>query len=125
MDRTSTNKNYTFTANTKLGDLGLGAGYFNVKNEGATSINTYHIAASYPLAANLTLSGNYAENGTSGGSMALTNIGLQYNLSKSSFFYGTASHAKNGAFTTYSGANSIGVAGTSNNGFAVGLVKAF
>lgn len=126
LKRTDLNTNMSLTANTTIGDATVGASYFTVDpNTGTntgTKITTYALHGSIPVAPNLALSANYVSNNQTN-SQTITNAGLQYNLSKSTYLYGTISRATNGAMSLYaSGASDVGA---NNTGYAIGMVKNF
>jgi predicted porin len=122
LDRETVGKNMSLTANTAIASVNVGATYITFEPTGGTKINTYALHGSIPVADKLALSVNYVKNNQTD-AQSITNGGLQYNLSKTTYLYGTISRATNGAFSLYSGGQSA--VGTPNTGYAVGMVKNF
>jgi predicted porin len=112
----------------QMGPARLVAGYhkYSVDSTNA-SLNTYNVGASYEVVANTAVSLQYAKNNATN-SATIINLGLQHNLSKTTYLYATASRGTNGAGVLYSSfvATAMGGASTTTtNGYAVGMVKSF
>ena len=122
LDRDTVGKNMSLTANTVVANVNVGATYITFDPTTGTKINTYALHGSIPVADKLALSANYVKNNQTN-AQTITNGGLQYNLSKTTYLYGTISRATNGALSLYSG--SASAVGTPNTGYAVGMVKNF
>ena len=122
LDRETVGKNMSLTANTVVANVNVGATYITFDPTTGTKVSTYALHGSIPVADKLALSVNYVKNNETS-AQTITNGGLQYNLSKTTYLYGTISRATNGAFSLYSGGQSA--VGTPNTGYAVGMVKNF
>jgi predicted porin len=118
-DRSNYNKSSTITASYTMGQLGFGAGYVRNTPNAAAAINVYNIGASYAVADNTHVSLQYARNNEAN-AKSIVNGGLQYNLSKATYLFGTISRAQNGALALYSTGSTGNV-----TGYAVGINKAF
>jgi predicted porin len=127
------NRKDTTTASTvggsyNLGEATLNARYFTYSDDataGSAKVNTYQVGASYALSGNTSASVNYVKNNQAN-AQSIVNVGLQHNLSKSTYLYATASQAKNGALALYSQLTDGGAGGaTSTTGYALGVVKSF
>ncbi len=117
-------KSYNINASTNVGEVRVAGGYTSHDVEGTGAgqavVNGYNIGASYALNSATAVSLNYA---SATGSKTITNAGVTYNLSKSTFLYGTLSYGKNGAMVVYEGSPTY----TTGNktGYAVGVAHSF
>jgi len=116
---TSGYKTYNVNGATTLGAIKVAAGYTSHDPVSGSTVSQYNIGGQYALNDTTNVSLQYA---SATGSKQLLNLGLQYNLSKATYLYGTIAQGKN-AGVLYAG----GPAGaaTSTTGYAVGVVKAF
>jgi predicted porin len=111
----------------QMGPARLVAGYHKYSVAGSADINTYNVGASYDVVTNTAVSLQYAKNNATNAA-SIINLGLQHNLSKTTYLYATASRGTNGAGVLYSSfvATAMGGASTtSTTGYAVGMVKSF
>ena len=114
-------KSYNINGSTNVGDIRVAAGYTSHDVDGTTAVvNGYNLGASYALNGATAVSLNYAG---ATGSKSVTNAGVTYNLSKSTFLYGTVSYGKNGAGVVYETSPTY----TTGNktGYAVGVSHSF
>jgi len=112
---------YNIGALTTVAGLKIGAGYTNTDPvaTGVAAVNAYQIGVSYPVMESLNASVQYA---SATGAKSLVNLGLQYNLSKSTYLYTTIAQGKNSGVLYVGPASST----TSNvTGYAVGVVTNF
>ncbi len=116
---TSGYKTYNVNGSTTLGAIKVAAGYTNHDPASGTTTNQYNIGAQYALTEATNVSLQYA---SATGSKQLLNLGLQYNLSKATYLYGTIAQGKNTGVLYAGGPAS---AATSTTGYAVGVVKSF
>jgi predicted porin len=112
---------YNLNAATTVAGLKVAGGYTNhdPKASAGVTSTTYNVGAQYPLTESLNASLQYA---SSTGSKSLANIGLQYNLSKSTYVYGTIAQGTN---TTVLYAGGPASASTAKTGYAIGVVTNF
>jgi len=112
----------------QMGPARLVAGYHTYSVDSTNAdIKTYNVGASYEVVANTAVSLQYARNDATNAA-SIINLGLQHNLSKTTYLYATASRGNNGAAVLYSsfGTTGMGAASTaSTTGYAVGMVKSF
>jgi len=113
---------YNINAATTVAGLKVAGGYTNhdVVTAGTATSNTYNVGVSYPVSDALAASVQYA---SSTGGKSLANIGLQYNLSKSTFAYATIAQGTKTA-VLYAGGPGSGTTG-SVTGYAVGVAHSF
>jgi predicted porin len=113
---------YNLNAKTTVNGLTIGGGYTSTDPAavGTATVTAYQVGVSYPVTESLVGSVQYAS-GT--GSQNLANIGLQYNLSKSTYLYTTIAQGKNRYGVLYSGGPDATTA--SKTGYAIGVVTNF
>ncbi len=113
---------YNLNAKTTVAGLTIGGGYTNTDPvaAGVATITAYQVGVSYPIMESLNASVQYA---SATGSKSLANVGLQYNLSKSTYVYGQIAQGKGTAVLYAAGPTSS----TTGNvtGYAVGLGHSF
>jgi predicted porin len=120
---------YTGTVLTgayQMGAAKLTAGYIKYQPVGGTDINTYNLGGSYAVSDKISTSLQYARNNATNAA-TITNVGVQYSLSKRTHLYTTVSRATNGAAALYSARGTgLGAASTvSTTGYAVGVYHTF
>jgi predicted porin len=122
---------YTGTVVTgayQMGAAKLTAGYIKYQPVGGTDVNTYNLGGSYAVSDKVSTSLQYARNNATAAA-TITNLGVQYSLSKRTHLYTTVSRATNGAAALYS-ARGTGVAANTptagdTTGYAVGVYHTF
>jgi len=128
MSRKETTKAYSIGGTYNMGDLTFNGRYINYNDTStanSTDINTWNVGVSYALNGSTSVSAQYASNNQTD-SQTITNVGLQHNLSKSTYLYGTISRATNNALALYSQLYGAGTSNsTSTTGYAIGIVKNF
>ncbi len=116
---TSGYKTYNVNGSTTLGVIKVAAGYTSHDPASGSTVSQYNIGGQYALSDSTNVSLQYA---SATGSKQLLNLGLQYNLSKATYLYGTIAQGKNTGVLYAGGPAS---ATTSTTGYAVGVVKSF
>jgi len=113
---------YNLNGKTTVAGLTIGAGYTNNDPvaSGTATVSAYQVGVSYPVTESLVGSVQYA---SATGSQTLANIGLQYNLSKSTYLYTTIAQGKNRYGVLYAGGPDATTA--SKTGYAIGVVTNF
>ncbi len=113
---------YNLNAATTVAGLKVAGGYTNhdPKVSSGTTSSTYNVGVQYPLTESLNGSVQYA---SSTGGKSLANIGLQYNLSKSTYLYTTIAQGTKTA-VLYAGGPGTATSG-SVTGYAIGVVTNF
>jgi predicted porin len=112
---------YNLNAKTTVAGLTIGGGYTNTDAaaSGVSTVTAYQVGVSYPVTESLNASVQYA---SATGSKSLANVGLQYNLSKTTYLYTTIAQGTN---TTVLYAGGPAAATTAKTGYAVGVVHNF
>jgi predicted porin len=112
---------YNLNASTNVAGIKVAGGYTNFDPAGTTAaINGYNVGFAYPVSDALEASLQYA---SATGGKSLANIGLQYNLSKSTFAYVTVAQGAKTAVLYAGGPGSATSASTT--GYAVGIAHSF
>ena len=125
-DRQNTVKGYTGSASYTMGAATLSGNYTRSTVQAAIAVNSYSGSLAYKVTEPLTLSLQYARNNLTT-AQALSNVGVQYALSKRTSLYGTYGRGTNGAQSNYDtrGAFSANTVTTTSTTVAAGVTHSF